>query len=168
MWILSWTRYKISKLATFVSAVGAIFRYLGVVCLISELIPAGIVCIIIGIALHFGGKAIAKSKAKKAAQFTTPRTFTAKPMETPQQNPTPQASAPVQQPQFVPETTKLDNTNTAGLRRPCPQCGSFVQPNAKFCNDCGAKVALVKYCPQCGNTLCENDKFCSQCGYQNN
>ena len=68
MWVLSWKKYAASKLATFISVIGALVRYGGVLCLINAAIPAGIVCIAIGVGIHFGAEAIAKSKAKKVTQ----------------------------------------------------------------------------------------------------
>lgn len=64
MWILSWTKYNNSKLATFISVIGALTRYGGVLCLFSGLIPAGIICLGIGIAVHFGAEAIHTNKWK--------------------------------------------------------------------------------------------------------
>ena len=68
MWVLTWKRYQLSKLATFVSATGALIRYGGVTCLFSELIPAAIVCIIIGIAFHFWAEQISFNAWKKNLQ----------------------------------------------------------------------------------------------------
>ncbi len=65
MWILSWTKYANSKFATFVSIIGALTRYAGVMCLFSSLILAGIICIGIGVCFHFLANAIAKSKKAK-------------------------------------------------------------------------------------------------------
>ena len=65
MWVLSWKKYAVSKLATFVSVLGALTRYAGVMCLFASAIPAGIICLAIGIGIHFGAEAIAKAKAKK-------------------------------------------------------------------------------------------------------
>ena len=65
MWILSWKKYALAKFATFVSVLGALMRYAGVTCLVSSLIPAGLICIAVGVVLHFGAEAIAKSKTSK-------------------------------------------------------------------------------------------------------
>ena len=54
MWILSWKKYALSKFATFVSVLGALMRYAGVTCLVSSLIPAGLIFISVGVVLHFG------------------------------------------------------------------------------------------------------------------
>ncbi len=65
MWVLSWTKYKASKFATFVSVIGALTRYGGVLCLVNGLIPAALICILIGVGIHFGAEAINKSAVKK-------------------------------------------------------------------------------------------------------
>ncbi len=68
MWFLSWKKYALSKFATFISIVGALVRYGGVLCLFSGLIPAALICIAIGIGIHFCAEAIAKRKVNKVAK----------------------------------------------------------------------------------------------------
>lgn len=68
MWILSWKQYKHSKLATFVSVLGTLIRYGGVLCLFSALIPAAAICLAIGIGCHFWAEEIAFSAWKKVVQ----------------------------------------------------------------------------------------------------
>ena len=49
----------------------------------------------------------------------------------------------------------------------CPKCGSNNLPNAKFCNDCGAKMetaAATVPCVKCGAALQAGAKFCNECG----
>lgn len=65
MWVLSWKQYKISKLATSVSVIGALTRYGGVLCLFGALIPAAVICLAIGIGCHFWAEEIAFSAWKK-------------------------------------------------------------------------------------------------------
>lgn len=65
MWILFWKKYQLSKFATFVSIVGALVRYGGVLCLFSALIVPALICIGIGVGIHFCAEAINKSKTKK-------------------------------------------------------------------------------------------------------
>jgi len=44
----------------------------------------------------------------------------------------------------------------------CPRCG--VQANGRFCASCGAR--LQQPCAQCGAPLQPDDKFCGECGTQ--
>ena len=44
----------------------------------------------------------------------------------------------------------------------CPECNIDNPEGAKFCFNCGAKLAAV--CPQCGATLPPQAKFCFECG----
>lgn len=163
MWLFFWTQYSTSKFATFISMMGAMMRYAGVTCLFSGLIPAGLICIAIGIAIHFGAGAIAKSKVKKAtgtmkkekssSPATTPNSTEKQvPKSTVQSNPTPIASA------------KSAETSTGQKR--CTKCGAMVASNNMFCTECGNKFIKEKKCLRCGKVLTEEEKFCGQCGYQ--
>lgn len=58
------------------------------------------------------------------------------------------------------------NKNTAT----CAKCGAALPANAKFCLDCGEKVAPaipenMTLCPNCGNIV-PKGKFCPECGYR--
>jgi class 3 adenylate cyclase len=44
----------------------------------------------------------------------------------------------------------------------CPQCQHENPPQAKFCLECGSRLALR--CAQCGTELPANAKFCLECG----
>ena len=44
----------------------------------------------------------------------------------------------------------------------CPQCQQENPPQAKFCLECGARLALM--CVQCGTALPPGAKFCLECG----
>src|SRR4029450_5753159 len=44
----------------------------------------------------------------------------------------------------------------------CPSCGFDNREGAKFCNECGAPLALR--CASCGSENPSGAKFCSQCG----
>lgn len=46
----------------------------------------------------------------------------------------------------------------------CPYCGTRLPAGAKFCFNCGKR--LQRRCPQCGNDLADNAKFCMNCGYK--
>ncbi|MDH7499833.1 MAG: zinc ribbon domain-containing protein, partial [candidate division NC10 bacterium] len=44
----------------------------------------------------------------------------------------------------------------------CPSCQIENAEGAKFCNECGYRLALP--CPQCNRLNPASHKFCSQCG----
>ncbi|MBO5092905.1 MAG: SPFH domain-containing protein [Lachnospiraceae bacterium] len=44
----------------------------------------------------------------------------------------------------------------------CPACGTKLPDNAKFCFECGVKIA--RSCPDCGAQLQPGAKFCLECG----
>lgn len=44
----------------------------------------------------------------------------------------------------------------------CPYCQTMNPPEAKFCLNCGRRLALV--CPNCGTTNPPDAKFCIECG----
>lgn len=44
----------------------------------------------------------------------------------------------------------------------CPSCGASVKKGAKFCPECGAKIAAT--CPKCGAAVKAGAKFCAECG----
>ena len=49
--------------------------------------------------------------------------------------------------------------------RACSSCGSRISQGAKFCPDCGHKVALKQSCPSCGVESAVGAKFCAECGH---
>ena len=48
--------------------------------------------------------------------------------------------------------------------RACANCGSTMPASAKFCPECGTKVATKAFCTNCGAEVGANAKFCSECG----
>ncbi len=49
----------------------------------------------------------------------------------------------------------------------CPKCGAGNLANAKFCNDCGAKMETAPQtipCSKCGAQMQAGSKFCNECG----
>lgn len=46
----------------------------------------------------------------------------------------------------------------------CGQCGSNLQPEQKFCPQCGTPRPQKRFCSECGAALADNAKFCSSCG----
>lgn len=58
----------------------------------------------------------------------------------------------------------------AAVAETCVRCGAALPPNAKFCLECGEKVAPPVpegriVCPECGNTVMKG-KFCPECGHK--
>ncbi len=43
-------------------------------------------------------------------------------------------------------------------------CGTINPMKAKFCSECGSKLAAKAYCSHCGAEVKKNAKFCSECG----
>ena len=61
-------------------------------------------------------------------------------------------------------------TEAAVPESKCTKCGAVLPANAKFCLDCGEKVAPpvpadMIVCPECGNTVAKG-KFCPECGHK--
>ena len=46
----------------------------------------------------------------------------------------------------------------------CAKCGHPLSAGAKFCPECGAKVAASSFCPNCGKKVPAGSKFCPECG----
>ncbi|MER3123743.1 zinc ribbon domain-containing protein, partial [Bacillus altitudinis] len=52
------------------------------------------------------------------------------------------------------------------------ECGSIINPNAKFCAECGKKIEIeevqVKYiiCNNCDSEVNLDSKYCSCCGFK--
>jgi class 3 adenylate cyclase len=46
----------------------------------------------------------------------------------------------------------------------CSACGGANPDEARFCADCGVKIALPASCPGCGALVRPEDRFCNACG----
>ena len=46
----------------------------------------------------------------------------------------------------------------------CPDCGTNLVKEAKFCYNCGKSFSNELSCPQCGQKISEEYKFCMYCG----
>ena len=44
----------------------------------------------------------------------------------------------------------------------CPRCHARNRPDAKFCEECGARMEAV--CPSCGQLVGTGKNFCRSCG----
>ena len=44
----------------------------------------------------------------------------------------------------------------------CPQCQTEIREGVRFCEDCGARIALS--CSTCGAEILPGKKFCGSCG----
>ena len=67
---------------------------------------------------------------------------------------------------FAPTTS----TEAPAPEAKCAKCGAALPQNAKFCLECGEKVAPaipadMIVCPECGNTVAKG-KFCPECGHK--
>ena len=61
-------------------------------------------------------------------------------------------------------------TETPAPEAKCAKCGATLPQNAKFCLECGEKIAPqipegMIVCPECGNTVAKG-KFCPECGHK--
>ena len=61
-------------------------------------------------------------------------------------------------------------TPTVETEAKCAKCGAALPANAKFCLECGEKIAPklpdnMIICPECGNTVAKG-KFCPECGHK--
>lgn len=59
------------------------------------------------------------------------------------------------------------NKNAAPASSVCSKCGAPLTENAKFCKECGEKVAPsgMIVCPSCEKTVVKG-KFCPECGHK--
>lgn len=72
----------------------------------------------------------------------------------------------------------------------CPQCGTSLEPDSRFCQECGCDIAAfevtepetqaevvetsdhadvksapARSCPQCNSAMAEEERFCQECGF---
>lgn len=67
-------------------------------------------------------------------------------------------------------STPAQSPASAEPEAKCAKCGAALPKNAKFCLECGEKVAPAVpadmiVCPECGNTVAKG-KFCPECGHK--
>jgi len=46
----------------------------------------------------------------------------------------------------------------------CPKCHAQIDPNSRYCSQCGHQIIIENKCPQCGKNLPAKAKFCMFCG----
>ena len=47
---------------------------------------------------------------------------------------------------------------------PCPSCATPIEPDSRFCSQCGVNVAYIR-CPSCDASIQSDARFCSDCGH---
>lgn len=168
MWILSWNKYEVSKFATSVSILGALMRYAGVMCLFESEIPAALICIAIGIGLHFCAEAIAKNETAKVIGESN-ITKTANTVPSPEKTTTAQLAPSPVQTNPTPSPTVHSATASDGKIK-CSKCGTVLSANTKFCAECGnalhTETTKQKACLRCGELVDNGSKFCVNCGFE--
>lgn len=75
--------------------------------------------------------------------------------------PTVPVTVPIPEPAAPPVTTP-----TTVEEIECPNCGTKLGANSKFCLECGCKIEIKKsaFCIECGEPLAPGAKFCASCG----
>ena len=48
----------------------------------------------------------------------------------------------------------------------CPECHADNDPDASFCDQCGAAIPQDLMCPACSAPVEADSRFCDQCGHQ--
>lgn len=46
----------------------------------------------------------------------------------------------------------------------CPNCGTQIADDSRFCTECGKEITKANVCPHCGASVGESDAFCQNCG----
>ncbi|MFT9116347.1 MAG: zinc-ribbon domain-containing protein [Sporolactobacillus sp.] len=78
-----------------------------------------------------------------------------------------QRTAVQYQAQYSSEPEPIQSTDTdTGSQFPawCPNCGSAVDQNTKFCPHCGQKMPEANRCPKCGSPIPAGSRVCIVCG----
>ena len=69
------------------------------------------------------------------------------------------------------ETSPAAQITTTAIRSailnddiPCPSCATPIEPDSRFCSQCGVNVADIR-CPSCDASIQSDARFCSDCGH---
>ncbi len=62
------------------------------------------------------------------------------------------------------KSTSKGSANESEDVKYCPSCGAGNPKRAKFCVECGGKLAEKGKCPKCGAEVTGKAKFCPECG----
>ncbi|MCL2491439.1 MAG: zinc ribbon domain-containing protein [Coriobacteriia bacterium] len=52
----------------------------------------------------------------------------------------------------------------ASYKKPCIQCGAFVDGNVEYCPGCGTSTPFSYHCPYCKRQVTEFENVCATCG----
>lgn len=62
------------------------------------------------------------------------------------------------------DVATIGAVGTVKMKAACPNCGTAVEPGAKFCPNCGQKLDQQRHCTNCGAPLANTARFCGECG----
>lgn len=76
------------------------------------------------------------------------------------------ATQPVIQPVSQPTEPVFHQVIPKHVGATCPQCAAHLEPNARFCGECGLHLQVrISACPSCNLPLEPSAKFCGECGH---
>jgi len=52
----------------------------------------------------------------------------------------------------------------SSYKKPCIQCGNFIEGTTNFCPNCGSSSPFSYHCPTCKREISESQMRCSDCG----
>ncbi len=64
----------------------------------------------------------------------------------------------------APDPTRGPEGGSSKTDNLCPECGSKINENARFCPNCGHQILVFRKCAKCGKNLTPKAKFCPNCG----
>ncbi len=76
------------------------------------------------------------------------------------------ATQPMTQPASQPTEPVFHQVIPKQAGASCPQCAAHLEPNARFCGECGLHLQVrITACPSCNLPLEPSAKFCGECGH---